>query len=79
MITKAEFKQCLYDQESLRFEQSKKIEGYVDDLFGKLEKLTASGSGAMPAWLMSHPKTADRIAAIERLEAGWRKAGLPKT
>lgn len=48
-------------------------------LFGKLEKLTASGSGAMPAWLMSHPKTADRIAAIERLEAGWRKAGLPKT
>jgi putative metalloprotease len=24
-----------------------------------------------PAWLMSHPKTEQRIAAIERLEADW--------
>jgi len=28
----------------------------------------------MPAWLMSHPKTEERIAAIETLEAKW---GLP--
>ena len=27
-----------------------------------------------PAWLMSHPKTEQRIAAIERLEADWAKA-----
>ncbi|WP_101066108.1 M48 family metallopeptidase [Roseovarius salinarum] len=40
-------------------------------LFEKLEALTQSRSGAMPAWLMSHPKTAERIAAIEKLEAKW--------
>lgn len=40
-------------------------------LFGKLEALTQSRSGAVPAWLMSHPKTADRVAAIEKLEAKW--------
>jgi putative metalloprotease len=27
-----------------------------------------------PAWLMSHPKTPDRIAAIEALEARWDEA-----
>ncbi len=27
--------------------------------------------GAVPAWLMSHPKTGERIAAIEKLEARW--------
>jgi len=27
-----------------------------------------------PAWLMSHPKTEERIAALERLEAKWDKA-----
>jgi len=41
-------------------------------LFTKLEALTASGGGVMPAWLMSHPKTADRIAAIEKLEDRWQ-------
>ncbi|MEQ8401495.1 MAG: M48 family metallopeptidase [Roseovarius sp.] len=42
-------------------------------LFTKLEDLTQSRSGAMPAWLMSHPKTGERIAAIEKLEAKWAR------
>ncbi|MDG2407248.1 MAG: M48 family metallopeptidase [Paracoccaceae bacterium] len=42
-------------------------------LLSKLEALTKSGHGAAPAWLMSHPKTPDRIAAIKKLEADWRK------
>lgn len=41
-------------------------------LFHKLEKLTASNSGAVPAWLMSHPKTTERIAAIENLKLKWQ-------
>lgn len=45
-------------------------------LFRKLAKLTGQ-SGAMPAWLLSHPKTEERIAAIEKLEARWRVAGAP--
>lgn len=40
-------------------------------LFQKLEALTQSRGGAMPAWLMSHPKTEERIAAIEKLESRW--------
>ncbi|WP_425070926.1 M48 family metallopeptidase [Sagittula sp. S175] len=40
-------------------------------LFEKLEALTRSRAGAVPAWLMSHPKTADRIKAIEALENRW--------
>lgn len=43
-------------------------------LFEKLEQLT--GTSGQLAWLMSHPKTADRIAAIERLKEGWQP--LPK-
>ncbi|WP_373353052.1 M48 family metallopeptidase [Pseudoroseicyclus sp. CXY001] len=39
-------------------------------LFGKLERLSGSGS-AMPAWMMSHPKTPDRIRAIEANQAKW--------
>ena len=46
-------------------------------LFEKLEALTQSRAGAMPAWLMSHPKTTERIAAIEKLETRWQ--GLPNT
>lgn len=42
-------------------------------LLSKLEALTKTGHGAAPAWLMSHPKTLDRIAAIEKIEAGWCK------
>ncbi len=40
-------------------------------LFRKLEGLTGVQVGAVPAWIMSHPKTDERIAAIEKLEAGW--------
>ncbi len=40
-------------------------------LFRKLEALTNKRGGAVPAWLMSHPKTEERIAALERLEAKW--------
>jgi len=43
-------------------------------LFRKLERLTGGGGG-MPAWLLSHPKVEERIAAIDRLEAGWTAAG----
>ncbi len=41
-------------------------------LFAKLEALTQARAGTAPAWLMSHPKTAERIAAIEKLETRWR-------
>lgn len=39
-------------------------------LFAKLERLTGHG-GAPPVWLASHPGSADRIRAIEELEARW--------
>ncbi len=42
-------------------------------LFRKLETLTGV-RGAMPAWLLSHPKTDERIAAIEANEAKWLPA-----
>ncbi len=40
-------------------------------LFTKLEDLTHQRAGAMPAWLLSHPKTTERIKSIEALEAKW--------
>jgi putative metalloprotease len=40
-------------------------------LFRKLEDLTQSRAGAVPAWLLSHPKTTDRIKAIEANERKW--------
>lgn len=40
-------------------------------LFRKLEGLTGM-AGGMPAWLMSHPKTEDRIRVIEENEAKWK-------
>jgi putative metalloprotease len=40
-------------------------------LFLKLEKLTGLRGAGTPVWLMSHPKTAERIAAIEVLENRW--------
>lgn len=46
-------------------------------LFHKLEGLTGMGGRGMPAWLMSHPKTAERVAAIEALEARWARE-LPR-
>lgn len=39
-------------------------------LFRKLGAL--AGEARAPAWLLSHPATPDRIAAIERLAARWR-------
>lgn len=45
-------------------------------LLSKLQALTRSRGGAVPAWLMSHPKTDERIKAIETLEAKWAR-GLP--
>ena len=38
-------------------------------LFEKLDRMAPAGQPM--AWLMSHPKIEERIAAIERLEAGW--------
>ncbi|WP_298836143.1 M48 family metalloprotease [uncultured Roseobacter sp.] len=43
-------------------------------LFRKLEDLTRQRGGAVPAWMMSHPKTSERIAALEALEARWAAA-----
>jgi len=40
-------------------------------LFSKLEKLTGSSGSGTPAWLLSHPKSTERIAAIEANEARW--------
>lgn len=45
--------------------------GPQKSLFRKLDALTQSRAGVAPAWLMSHPRTDERIAAIERLEAKW--------
>lgn len=42
-------------------------------LFQKLDDLTKSNGGAAPAWLLSHPKTNERIKAIEKLEKRWEK------
>jgi len=40
-------------------------------LFRKLEALTQSNHGTAPTWLMSHPKTEDRIAELTRLQRRW--------
>jgi putative metalloprotease len=45
--------------------------GPQKSLFTKLEALAGS-TGQPLAWLMSHPKTHERIAAIEELEQRWR-------
>lgn len=41
-------------------------------LFGKLDALTQANRGTMPAWFLSHPKTEERIRAIETNEAKWK-------
>lgn len=43
-------------------------------LFKKLDAMAPKGQPL--AWLMSHPKTEDRIAAIEALDSGWSAKGL---
>ncbi|MFC3179822.1 M48 family metallopeptidase [Cypionkella sinensis] len=40
-------------------------------LFRKLSRLTGATGAGTPAWLLSHPKTDDRIAAIEAMAARW--------
>ena len=40
-------------------------------LFEKLEALTQTNHGTAPAWLMSHPKTSERIAALRQLQLKW--------
>ena len=40
-------------------------------LFGKLERLTGAAGSGTPAWLLSHPKTEERIAAIDANERAW--------
>ena len=42
-------------------------------LFEKLEKLTNSSTNGAPAWLLSHPKTLDRISAIRKNEIKWKE------
>lgn len=41
-------------------------------LFEKLETLTKSNQGAQPAWLLSHPKTIERIKALEAMQTRWQ-------
>ncbi len=41
-------------------------------LFTKLETLTGARGATTPAWMLSHPKTPQRIAAIEANESKWR-------
>ncbi len=41
-------------------------------LFTKLEKLTGARGASTPAWMLSHPKSPQRIAAIEANEAKWQ-------
>lgn len=40
-------------------------------LFEKLDRMNMNHAGP-PAWLMTHPKSHERIAAIERLDAAWQ-------
>ena len=41
-------------------------------LFEKLEHLTGARGAATPAWLLSHPKSDQRIAAIAANTEKWR-------
>ncbi len=45
--------------------------GPQKELFRKLETLSGARAGVTPAWLLSHPKTHERIAALEALEQKW--------
>ncbi|MFT4149862.1 MAG: M48 family metalloprotease [Paracoccaceae bacterium] len=45
--------------------------GPQKSLFRKLSALTGGTSRTTPAWLLSHPETPRRIAAIEAAEARW--------
>ncbi len=45
--------------------------GPQKSLFRKLDAMTGNRAAGAPAWLLSHPGTADRIAAIEANERKW--------
>lgn len=45
--------------------------GPQKSLFRKLDALTKSRAEGVPAWMLSHPKVDERIAAIEANEARW--------
>ena len=45
--------------------------GPQKSLFTKLETLPGARGATTPAWMLSHPKTQQRIAAIEANEAKW--------
>ncbi len=46
--------------------------GPQKSLFLKLDRLTGMQGGGAPDWLRSHPKAAERIAAIEANERKWQ-------
>ncbi len=48
--------------------------GPQKSLFAKLERLSGGAGDATPAWLRSHPRAAERIAAIEANERRWQIA-----
>lgn len=48
--------------------------GPQKSLFAKLDAMTRGQAGGVPAWLLSHPRTTERIAAIEANEARWHLA-----
>ncbi|MCL7463894.1 M48 family metallopeptidase [Phaeovulum sp. NW3] len=45
--------------------------GPQKSLFAKLDALTRNAGEGIPAWLLTHPKSAERIAAIEANETRW--------
>jgi putative metalloprotease len=45
--------------------------GPQKSLFRKLAALSSQGAAAAPAWLLTHPRVEERIAAIEANEARW--------
>jgi putative metalloprotease len=45
--------------------------GPQKSLFRKLDALTQNRAEGIPAWLLSHPRVDERIAAIEANEARW--------
>ena len=40
-------------------------------LFEKLDVLSQNGAGRPPAWLLSHPKTEERVAKLRKLQLRW--------
>ena len=40
-------------------------------LFEKLDELSQNSAGRPPAWLLSHPKTEERVAELRKLQLRW--------